>query len=122
MGPIKPGDRFFSVRSNRRPREAWIVVTKVGRRWADYVTDGYEAAPHFGGRFDIETLRIDGGRFSSPGRVYRTEDEYREQARLSVIWQAFRTKVDRSYQPPDKVGVVDILKAADALRFRLKEE
>lgn len=122
MGPIKPGDRFFSVSANRRPRLAWVVVKEVGRKWARYVTEGYERVEHFGGRFDLETFAIDGGRFGAPGRVYRTEEEYHTKIRTAALWDDFRRRIDRSFTRPAHLTDIAILKAADALGMKLESE
>lgn len=126
MGPIKPGDRFYRVRHLRaRSVEAdWVRVTKVGRKWAEFVRAKYfkagEPPRSPAGRFDMETLKLDGGSFTSPGSVYRTADEYEWAVREEKLWEQFRRALDRLHRKPDNVNDVAIFKAAEALGIKLE--
>ena len=53
----------------------WLRVSKVGRKWA-YFPDG---------RFDMKTLLIDGGKFSSRGSVFLSVYDFRRDTRHSQI-------------------------------------
>lgn len=123
MGPIKPGDRFLLVQRLHRGdvRKTWVTVTKVGRRWAEYQPDG-RTWRQTDDRFDMNSGHIDGAQFSSPGRAYRTEEEYETHERLKRLWADLRKTIDRAYTIPEGVTDLDILRAADALKIRLKEE
>lgn len=127
MGPIKEGDRFFRVSHvGRSPRCDWVVVVRVGRKWAEIVREDLvkrfpDRADWRTDRFEIETMNLDGGRFTSPGRVYRTEEEYRDRLLRDRLWTDFRRQVVHIYTPRD-LTAINILKAADALGLRLKEE
>jgi hypothetical protein len=115
MGPIKPGDRFFRVRpsrGDRPPQTDWITVESVGRKWANFGC----------WRFNTETMIVDDGQFSAKTRVYRSEEDYHASVRLDALWREFRHQIDRSYTRPEKADELAILKAADALGLRLKEE
>lgn len=123
MGPIKPGDRFFAVEEkiHNRVMTTHVTVTKTGRRWVSFKRDG-STHERKEDRFDRETFRIDGAGFTSPGRVYPSEEAYREAKHAEAIWREFSRAVDRQYGVPEGKTKIDILKAADALGFRLKEE
>lgn len=117
----KVGDRLFSVTGDfgrAEKRTAWVRVTKVGRRWAEYQEESFDWR-HSGHRFDLETMKIDGGGLSSPGRVYRSEEEYQASLRVAALWRRFCRSVERA--SPNGLTEVDILKAADALKIRLDE-
>lgn len=74
---IKPGDELYYVPSgNRNGNPSWITVQKVGRKW---ITLPYRM------RCDKETLVVDGGDYQSPGRCYRSAEEYYESKHLSLI-------------------------------------
>lgn len=123
MGPIKPGDRFFVVedRTRNRVHTTWATVSKVGRRWANFKRDGFTRELKED-RFDMEDMTIDSAGFTSPGRVFRSEEEYAAEGRRQALWREFQQRIGRLYNLPPKITAIDILKAADALGFRLKEE
>ncbi len=125
MPAYKVGDRLFSAepRTGGRFHTGFVVITKIGRRWADISrirSDGYGTFAY--GRFDIETGKLDGGHFSAPGRVFADEAAWRAQVRLESLWREFRDKVRDQYLIPDRITDINILKAADALNIRLKGE
>lgn len=125
MGPIKPGDRFYRVRVlSRNPVTDWIVVRAVGRKWATFVVEKFAGLDHVQpdahARFDMETFKLDGGRFTSPGRVYNTADEYEWAVREEKLWEQFRRALDRLHRKPDNVNDVAIFKAAEALGIKLE--
>jgi hypothetical protein len=121
---ILVGQRLFRVEpqhGSRPPWTYWIRVTKVGRRWAEFKrADG--AYTSFGGRFDMETMRVDNRGFGDAGRVYGSEEEYQRTVRVNVLWRELRQKLDRMWNRPDKVDELAILKAADALGIKLEGE
>jgi len=104
---IKPGDRVYAVTQNIR---RYTEVCKVGRIWVE--------CNHYG-RFDKQTGRIDGGRYSSPGRVYRTEEEYLERIELETLIRRLRNLLTQI--PNDGVTADDIRAAAKLLRIELPE-
>ena len=122
---VKVGDRLFVAIAVRRSGVVdstyWVTVTKVGRRWAEFQREGlgWRHAEH---RFDLDTMRLDGAGFSSPGRVYPSEEAYRTETRLNELWSELRNRFDRLYMRPDGVDEIRILKAADALGRRLESE
>lgn len=125
MGPIKPGDRFLMVHEDHRGNTAkhrnWVTVVKVGRKWADFEHEGrgWRRKDH---RFDMETMMVDSGGFTSPGRVYRDEAHIDQVERFNRLWNEFRHQIERRWTRPESINDIAILKAADALGFRLKEE
>lgn len=121
--PIKVGDRLFVVNKGYSGRflERWATVTKIGRKWADLQFEG-RASRHRADRFDMETMELDGGDFTSPGRVYRSKEEWRWEARDERLWKEFHDAIRHLYKKPANVNDVAIFKAAEALGIRLKGE
>lgn len=60
------------------------TVTKVGKKWASLSTYG---------RFSLATGQIDGGGYSSPGRVYPTREAYDEAVAFSAALDRVRNLV-----------------------------
>lgn len=83
----------YSVYSNRSklpPRE--VTIEKVGRKWAYLLDTDY--------RIDINTLRIDGGNYLSPGRCYLTLAHYENEVLQYRIWNIFRNTIHNRINPP----------------------
>jgi hypothetical protein len=119
------GQRFFRVtpmHGSRPPYTDWVSVTKVGRKWAEFVVVGKETYNHLGGRFDIETFGVDGRGFSDAGRVYVSEDAYYASTRASALWEELHRQLGRMWNRPDNIDELAILKAADALGIKLEGE
>lgn len=108
MGAWKVGDKGWYVPTDRRRRDAReIVVTAVGRKWAKFgVVD----------RFDLATGWVDGRDFSSPGRVYRSREDWRAATDRYEAWAAFKGKIDMQWSPPP-TATIDRIKRADLALF-----
>ena len=87
------------------------TVIKVGRRWAEI------SGPH-GSRFDIETWRLDGGKYTSPGNVYPSLETRSKEVSLMAAWHNFSSAIDR-YSAPPNVTIEAIQQAADLLGLEL---
>lgn len=120
------GDRFYRVVTNDHrgipPKTDWVVVTKIGRKWASFLKEDKESYAHLGGRFDIETGFIDGQGFGPGGRIYDSEEAYRKAVRADRLWAELTKAVRGLWRRPEKVGEIEILRAADALGLRLESE
>lgn len=86
-----------------RPRE--VTVESIGRKW---VTCGRM-------RFDKETGIVDGGSYSSPGRVYASREEYERIVITEAAWSDFVNSLS-IWRLPGGV-TVEKIKAAKALLF-----
>lgn len=74
---IKPGDKLYYVPSgNRNSKPSWVTVQKVGRKWI--------TLPHQM-RCDKETLVVDCGDYTSPGRCYRDVEKYAADRYLRTV-------------------------------------
>lgn len=81
-----PSDR------RREPRE--ITIGKVGRKWIQIASDGWAD-----GRFDKETLVIDGRGYASPGRVWLSWDAYHGEKRRIELHTRLRRMLDDYSNP-----------------------
>lgn len=66
-----------------------VSISKVGRKWATLDNDS---------KMDLQTLDIDGGGYSSPGKCYLSEQEYIEYKEKKDYWLRLRNKIPIS--PP----------------------
>ena len=87
----------------------YVKVTKVGRVWA-YIDNGY--------RIDLQTLRADGGEYSSPGRAWKSKEEYDESVARDKLWLIFRMLV-REVRVDNDLTIEKIAKAAHELGIDL---
>jgi hypothetical protein len=102
------------------PNGAWhpcnmVIVENVGRKWATATVH------HRTLRIDVETLKVDGGKYSSPGRCYRSADDYKDEIRLHAVWKNFASRISR-VSPPVGMNVETIYKIAEMLSIPLKIE
>lgn len=99
MGGWHVGARVLVVYdlNQRGPRKKWASVTKVGRRWIEFLKDGF-LSRNKTDRFDAETLQVDGGAYSSPGKVWLSECEYDHQTELAKAWSDLVRRL--SHTPP----------------------
>lgn len=97
----------------RRFRNACEVeVEKIGRKWATLADQK--------GRINKETLVMDGGEYSLPGRCWLSREEC-ERARETVrLWQNFKRKLDRTSDVPPIAADV-IRQAAELLGVKLED-
>ena len=84
------GDTVWLVWNNRRrgdPQEH--VVSKVSRKWV-YICDGYY-------RFDVDTWRVDGGKYMSPATIYESKEAWEKEVSLENAWRRFAENVRNQY-------------------------
>jgi hypothetical protein len=106
--PYRVGQVLYFAASEQRHREHRhgqhefeVTITAVGRRWLT-VKPGVSNATS---RIDIDTLAVDGGQFTSPGRCYRSPEARAETAEARRLWVALRRAV--SDAPTHLPGNVD---------------
>jgi hypothetical protein len=88
----------LNVRGDPTPRTE--TITKVGRKWIT-LGDDYRQA-----RFDAETMRIDGGTYSSPGMVYADKEDYLRTSLKEKLWKDFRLRLPDA--APDHFTLGDV--------------
>lgn len=100
------GQKIWYVNEGRNG--LYRTVTKVGRDWV-YLNNG--------NRFNIETMKIDGGNYFSPGKCYLSEEDEIKERELNKAWQDFKTKIRNIYHVPKSVTIEDI-KQTEKLIFK----
>jgi hypothetical protein len=98
------GQKLWYVHSDRysrlgdpADRGAEVTVTTVGRKWVGI--DGHLSIR--GSRFNMRTMWVDRGRYSSPGRVYLSREEYRRQYAVNLEWSWLKRAIPD--QPPPHI-------------------
>jgi hypothetical protein len=89
MKNLKVGDKLWYTRNDTRwGKDEWLEVTKVGRKLAT-LSSGY--------RIDVtdDDGWVDGEGYSSPGRVWRTQEEWHEHVRSQALHDLLRHEVSR---------------------------
>lgn len=99
---------YFVPRHLRDRRSENVTVEKIGRKWATL------SNRH---RIDIETLVVDGGEYSSPGRCYLSKDEYEAESALQSTWNSFKREIERQSRIPGGVTVERIAEARKLLNL-----
>lgn len=85
-----------SFNKNREPSTHEMTVGKVGRKWALFDAGYY-------GRFDIETLRFDGG--SHNIRIFFSEADYVLSIKRRELWDRIRKQAREQHIPKECIGV-----------------
>jgi hypothetical protein len=98
--PIEVGQELYYVPRDGRQKPYSVTVTKVGRKWAETSSRGL--------RFGVSDFIVDGGNYSSPGRVYLSEADWIVERDRRAAWVEFRSKVDRLYSCPEHLTEADI--------------
>lgn len=113
MSVWKVGQKVFVVITLNRisPCREYRVITKVGRKWISY-GEGYDR-----NRFNAVTLRVDGGKYSSPGEVYISEGAYYAEHEAKFYMRNLAAKI--FHIPQTGVQTCDILAAAKLLHIEL---
>jgi len=95
------------------PRE--VTIVKIGRKWA-----------HLSGwrneRIDIETLEMDGSKYSSPGQCYLNRADYGNQVKIETAWRHLHENIGRVRCPPKGMTIERILEAQKLLGLEVKDE
>ena len=94
----------WSEYSHRKNTGEMVAITKIGRRWLS-LSNGFRA--------DAETLYVDGGKYSAPGRCFLSRDAREAERARNAAWAALRNSMQ--YKAPDKVSAKDIAHAARLL-------
>ncbi len=83
------------------------TVVKVGRTWVTFQQDGTGLQE----RFDHASMWIDGKGYSSPGRVYLSEQDYLDDTERRKEWTEFCRRLN-SYNVPPHLTLADIREIA----------
>jgi hypothetical protein len=85
-----------------------VRVEKVGHKWI-HINNGK--------RLDRESLRADGGDYSSPGRCYLRLQDYQNERAHSIAWGALKKALSATCGAPAGVSTDNILQAMRLLGF-----
>lgn len=109
---LQPGQKLWFVYSDRRQGQGReVTVEKIGRKWAT-LTDG--------DRVSIESLDMDGGQYSSPGRCYLSREEWARSEEVRLAWVRFSDSVHSRYAPPTGVTAEAIRSVSMILKLEVK--
>lgn len=104
---LKVGDKLIYLPRDSRQKEAEVIVSKVGRKWA-------QLEPSYYGRADKETGWVDGGRYLSPARVM-TDAALRNEQYRAIQWGIIKDAVLYKRSPPNWLTNEDLDKVAAIL-------
>ena len=110
---ISVGDVLYLAYDDRRQKGRDVVVSKVGRQWIYF--DGDRS------RFSPASFAVDGGKYSSPGRIYYCQQDYQDAVDLRSAWDSLRTKISGYYRVPDGVTKEMIEQAGKLLKVWNKD-
>lgn len=96
-----PEDRRFVGQAHA------VRITKIGRKWAE-VGRGL-------GRVNIETLWVDGGNYSSPGRCWLSREAWEAETIRQEAWSRLKEVVGRMWAAPDNISEADIRQITERL-------
>ena len=102
---IKPGDWLYVVWNRRGAHNA--RVGKVGRKWITLDT---------GDRVDLDTLEINDGNYTSPGRCYLSQEHYDRKKRRASAWSGLKFFVRDYDRPPSHLTTEAIERVLGELR------
>lgn len=112
-GPLKEGSVIWlgydPVTGSHRVSGPATVI-RVGRKWVTYRPGTPGALHGLEGRFDLETLRIDGSPYSSPGSVWASKEAWLLRRQLSTALAHLRSQI--VYVDPKKVPELTLEKVA----------
>ncbi|MEX3984120.1 hypothetical protein AB4Y45_34770 [Paraburkholderia sp. EG287A] len=91
--------------ANQRVRDK-VVVTAVGRKWANI--EGAHT-----GRVNVETMEVDGGSFSSQGECFVSKEDWLEKIGRRIVWDSLKSALRTV--PPAGVTYAQLLDAAKLL-------
>lgn len=81
---LEVGQKLWYVPSDSRQNQTEVTIQSIGRKWAKVC---------YVGRIDINTLEVDGGKFSSPGKCYISQEEYDNYVLIRSAWAELARKI-----------------------------
>lgn len=105
---LQPGQKLWYVPEDPRwEKTREVTVAKIGNRWAELGRKDFRA--------DLETLEVDGGKYSSPGRCYLSREAWEEEKLLRAAWREFQRDVERANAEGGLITVENISAARQVL-------
>jgi hypothetical protein len=100
---------WFVPNEIRRNKPEAVTVEKIGRKWAHIGN---------GARADLDTLVVDGGVYTSPGRCWLHKEAWEAETRRQDAWLRLRQGIERHRKAPDGLSLEQIERAAAVLTSR----
>lgn len=94
MAELKVGQTVIFCPADSRNSPAEVTVTAIGRRWVKIANRGYGNA-----RFDKVSFEVDGGEYSSPGRIFLSWDDFNAERERAELLKELR-KLANEYSTP----------------------
>lgn len=85
MAEFKVGQTVIFCPANSRKCPAEVTVTAIGRRWVSLAEMGYGNA-----RFDKVSMEVDGGEYSSPGRIFLSWDDFNAERERGELFNQLK--------------------------------
>lgn len=86
------------------------VVHKVGRKWVHLTTTGRQDY-----RAPVGHPYLDGGKYSSPGRIWESEQAFADAQAQREHWAEFKRIVERHYDAPRGASAENLLEVCRIL-------
>ncbi len=102
---LKVGQIIFVEQAYRRDALVKYEIMKIGRKWVTFKYPD-ERYTREAGRFDLETLAMDGN-----GTVWLSEEERTKAKLLQEAWSSFQQAVSNAYRRPAAVTCEAIAEA-----------
>lgn len=103
---------WFAGNGNFDHRRGEVTVTAVGRKWA-------EVSGVIDGKLNMETMKLDRGGFSSPGRCYHSKADWLATDGTDLVWRKLRQAMP--IVRPEGVSYNSVAEAAKLLGISLSE-
>ena len=112
---IVVGQKLWYVPSYGYRRDGHeVTVEKIGHRWATLAGNW--------GRIDKDTLWLDGGQHSSPGRCWLSREAYEESKAIEAAMRRLQEQIRYGRVVEPDVTLADIQAAAALLRVDISEK
>lgn len=113
----KVGDKYFyAPNQNTTCTARYVTVTKVGRKWVE-LAGGHGWML----RVKADNVDVDGGGYSSPGRLYRNEEEYNQAVKRDRLWRTFKLGIERVWNAPNHLSTEDLEKLLQQFHVTIPE-
>lgn len=109
---VKVGDKLWFEGRQRYHQSEYVTVVKVGRKWLMLSNRR---------RAHRDTLEVDGGDYSSPGKCWPSKEACEAESRLRSLWASFHRPLSGWCWMPDGMTEERIREAAKLLGVKLEE-
>lgn len=93
------GQELYLVWGHSHRPASLVSVVKVGKKWVHLSN---------GSRMSRESMALDGGANTSPGKCYFSESEYLNEVNLNATWGEIWKKMNNCYKRPSSLTEEDL--------------